>query len=360
MNKQQDSSRFLGKNNLRGALLTVVFAITFFIPTPYYIYQPGTAEELSPKVTVEGGEKDEQGTLMLTTVMSIKASNIYYLAYGYVAPHSELRREEEVKQGMSDAEYERLLKHMMDTSQQNAIIAGLHSAGEEVKIDNKGIFVKSIVPASKAAGVLEVGDVITKVDGKAMTRAEDLIDYMNHNKKPGDRVELTYSRDGATKKSMIEVVELGAENQTDPGVPKKVGLGILPENEISLDLPRKVTINAEDIGGPSAGLMFSLEIYSQATKGDLTKGYRIAGTGTMNQKGEVGQIGGIRHKIVAAHKEGAEIFFSPADVDAEDNNTKDILDEAEKLGYKDIKVVPVATLQEAIDYLEKLPPKTGK
>jgi Lon-like protease len=357
MAQRPDSSRFFGRKNIRGVIITILFAISFFIPTPYYLYRPGSAEELAPKVTVQGGQKDEKGTLMLTTVLSIKASNIYYLAYGYVAPHTEIRKEEEVKQGMSDDEYNRLLKHMMDTSQQNAIVAGLKAAGEKVDVSYNGVFITGILPTSNAKGVLQVGDVIDSIDNQPLKKAEDLVGYLNDKKKAGDTVEVTYLRDKDTHTAKVKLMELGENNQTTPGVPKKVGLGVVPENEASLQLPRKVDIHAEDIGGPSAGLMFSLEIYSQATPGDLTKGYRIAGTGTMDQDGKVGQIGGIRHKIYAAHDQGAEIFFAPADVDPRDTNTAEVQDEVKKAGFN-IKIVPVKTVQDAIDYLKKLPPKS--
>jgi PDZ domain-containing protein len=245
---------------------------------------------------------------------------------------------------------------MMDTSQQNAIVSGLRAAGEKVNINYKGVFVYFVYPESKARGILEVGDIITAVDGHPVHRSEELIEYLNANKKAGDKAKLTFLRDGVEKTADIELMELGADNQTEPGTPKKVGIGVRPENKMELDLPRKVKIKAEDIGGPSAGMMFALEIYSQITPGDLTKGYKIAGTGTINLEGEVGQIGGIRHKIVAAHEQGAEIFFVPADVGEHDTNAKDAADEAKKLGYN-MKVVPVRTLQDAIDYLQKLPPK---
>lgn len=118
-----------------------------------------------------------------------------------------------------------------------------------------------------------------------------------------------------------------------------------------------VAINSENIGGPSAGLMFSLEVYNQIVKEDLTKGYKIAGTGTMDAEGNVGQIGGIQHKIVAAHKADVDIFFYPRDITEYDTNEKEINEQVKEEGYTDIKIVPVSTLKEAIEYLEKLPEK---
>lgn len=102
--------------------------------------------------------------------------------------------------------------------------------------------------------------------------------------------------------------------------------------------------------------MFSLEVYKQLQNRDITKGYKIAGTGTISQDGKVGQIGGIREKITAVDKADIDIFFCPKDIEPTDTNEKTVMEEAEKYGY-DVKIVPVETLEEAIKFLEKLPPK---
>ncbi|KEO81935.1 SepM family pheromone-processing serine protease [Tumebacillus flagellatus] len=350
--------RYWTRKNITGALVTVVIAASFLIPTPYYLYQPGTAEVLAPKVSVQGGDKDEKGDLMLTTVLSMQASNIYYLAYGYIWPNTEIKKEEDVRGNLSDNEYDRLLKHMMDSSQQYAVISGFKAAGLAVDTTYDGVFVRSIVENSKAAGVLQVGDVITEVDGKPVAKSDDLIQYINSTKKVGDEVDVKFTRTNKDKQEQKEA-KIPLMDLTDPNDPKaqhRVGFGVYPENEMKIKPPREVQIHAEDIGGPSAGLMFSLEIYSQLTAGDLTKGYHIAGTGTIDIDGNVGQIGGIQHKIVAADKAGAEIFFAPADVLPTDDNTKVAKQEAEKIGSK-MKIVSVKTMQEAIDYLHSLPDK---
>ncbi|HEY0827908.1 MAG TPA: S16 family serine protease, partial [Bacilli bacterium] len=120
---------------------------------------------------------------------------------------------------------------------------------------------------------------------------------------------------------------------------------------------------AGEIGGPSAGLMFALEIYNQLVDQDITKGYRIAGTGTIDTKGQVGVIGGIKYKVVAADKAGADIFFAPKDFIPEDKmylpikNTTEAMNQAKKMNTKMI-VVSVDTLEDALRYLEALPPKS--
>lgn len=343
---------FFSKNtSTKRKVLTVIiilFLVSLFIPTPYYLYRPGSVEELGSKVTVEGGEKDTSGNLYLTTVLSLRASNIYYLAYGMFAPHTDLRKVKEVRGDLSNEEYNRLLVHMMDTSQNHAFAAGLRASGEDVKVKPNGVFVRDIRKETDAKKKLEVGDVIHQVDDQPVNQASEFLEYLSH-KKAGDQVEITFDRDGTVKKESIELVSL--QNSMN-----KAGVGIVTENQFNIDTSRTVNINAGDIGGPSAGLMFSLEIYNQATPGDLTKGYEIAGTGTIDLDGNVGQIGGIQEKIVAVDRAGIDIFFCPADIQEYDTNEKDVKEVAEKEGFK-VKIVPVKTLQEAIDYLEALPPK---
>jgi len=112
----------------------------------------------------------------------------------------------------------------------------------------------------------------------------------------------------------------------------------------------------DDIGGPSAGLMFSLEIINQMLIDDLTKGYLIAGTGTINSDGEVGQIGSPRLKVKTAAEKGAEIFFVPKDNNEWDNNEKESIQANQDLGNPLI-IVPVSNLSEAVEYLRRLTEK---
>lgn len=330
-------------------LILLVLLIVAFIPTPYYLYQPGPIEALQPKIKVEDGHTNEKGSFYLTTILSVKAMNPYILAYGLVAPHTEIVKEEEVKGDLTDAEYSKLLDFMMKDSKQNALVAAFKQAGENVEIDYQGIFVSAILPDTPSSNVLRIGDVITSIDGKKMVEATEFISYIKENKRAGDTAALTITRGKKERRETIKMVSL------DP-TSNKVGIGIVPEEEFTATVPRKVDIESEDIGGPSAGLMFSLEILNQLTTEDLTKGYKIAGTGTIDHNGKVGQIGGITHKITAASQEGADIFFTPKDMTSYDRNEQDVMKEVGENGY-DIEVVPVATLSEAVAFLEGLDEK---
>jgi Lon-like protease len=350
LTREENTMKQFLKRKLNLTILTilVVFIIGLFIPTPYYLEQPGSVEALSPRVTVENGHKVEKGNLYLTTVLSMEATNVYIYLYGLVAPHTQVEKVQDVKGDLSDTEYDRLLEHMMSSSQQNAVISGLKAAGDKVDIQHNGVFVYNVLSNSKAKGSMKVGDIIHSVDGHQIQKSSDFINYLS-TKKAGETVKIGWNHDGKNLVKSIKLVTLDKKTN-------RAGVGIVPEDEFTIIPSRKIGINASDIGGPSAGLMFSLEIYNQIVPGDLTKGYQIAGTGTIDQAGNVGQIGGIRDKIVAAHKSGIDIFFCPADIYPGDTNAKDIKDEANKLGYK-IKIVPVKTMKDAINYLEKLQPK---
>ncbi|MFC4766051.1 SepM family pheromone-processing serine protease [Effusibacillus consociatus] len=345
------ATRLTAKRFVTRVVVLLLVILSFFIPLPYYVYRPGSAEELQPILSVEGGQKDEKGALMLTTVLSVPTENIYYYLYGRVMPHSEIVPKEQVNRGMSHEEYSKLLEHMMSTSQENSIVAAMRYLNRPVTINYMGVIVSRVANYSKAKGILQIGDLIERVDNRKISKTEDLLEYLG-TKQAGEKVKVELVRDNAKKTEEVELVTL-LDPRGNP-VPGRAGLGIEPMTKQKVENLLRVNFKTEDIGGPSAGFMFALEIVSQLTPGDLTKGHKIAGTGTINADGNVGQIGGIEHKIVAAHEKGAEIFFSPADVQPDDTNTKVAKARAEEIGTS-MKVVPVRTLREAVEYLKNLP-----
>jgi Lon-like protease len=150
-----------------------------------------------------------------------------------------------------------------------------------------------------------------------------------------------------------------------PSEVNRAGLGISFAEDKEITTTPEVNIKADDIGGPSAGLMFTLEILNQLMDEDLTKGYNVAGTGTMEETGEVGRIGGIDLKVIAAHEADIEIFFAPDDEVPEEvlknnpslrSNYLEAKEMAEKIGTK-MKIVPVKTVDDALAYLEEMEAK---
>jgi Lon-like protease len=328
-------------------VVAVVFMASFFYTLPYYVSKPGMAKELEPIIQVENGF-DEKGTFMLTTVRMGKANIYSYLIakaskYQEIYPEKDIRREDETEE-----EYSTRQLHLMDTSKLNAIEVSYKKAGIPVDYHYKGVYVLNIFPDMPAEGKLLPGDRIIKIDERSFSSSASFIDYVNE-KLVGDSITLSIERNDTPKEVTITVAAY-------PQYPSKKGVGIELVEDKEIIVKPMVKVNTDEIGGPSAGLMFSLEIYNQLTKEDLTRGYDIAGTGTITADGIVGPIGGIEQKIVAADKVGAEIFFAPNEKGEKDSNYIAAVKTAKDIKTK-MKIVPIDTFDEAVDYLVNLTPK---
>lgn len=326
---------------------------------PYYAMQPGSAEDVAQFLKVNGKLVQKgKGAFYLTTVGLGKASVMDWIQSQYSHEIRLIPEEEILANFQNDEEYERQQKENMLESQQSALITAFQEAKKPVKIDYLGVEVFSL----RKENGLQVGDLITAIDESPILRKEDLFAYLE-KKEIGDQVKVRLKRnkkqDGKeTKEQMEKMITLVDVSQPSEGK-KRAGLGIYPLTREQVSTTPPVRIEAGEIGGPSAGLMFTLEVYDQITNGDLTQGKKIAGTGTINDLGKVGQIGGIEFKVRAADSEGAEIFFAPKDLKSTDQNEKAAYQAAKEIKTK-MKVVPVATFQEALRYLQNLEKTSAK
>ncbi|USG67731.1 PDZ domain-containing protein [Brevibacillus ruminantium] len=329
-------------------IIPIAMGLLFFVPTSYYVTRPGSAMKLAPIIHVEGGVKDETGSFMLTTVRMGEANLAWYL-YSLFSPDAELMDKRlVVSEGESNEDFTKRELAVMDNSQKVAEAVAFRIAGYDVKVENQGVWVMGIVAGMPAKNVLQIGDVIVSVDGKPTPKKEDLLSYLS-GKKAGDQVSLSFIRDGKKEERTLQLMQL-PNSQT-------AGIGIRPDDKQEITIPKKVTISSEGIGGPSAGLMMTLEMYDQLNaEQDLTRGYQIAGTGTISLDGSVGRIGGINHKIVAADNAGAEIFFAPDDESGTITNYQEAVATAKRIGTS-MKIVPVKTVEDALDYLRSQPQK---
>ncbi|MDF2936391.1 MAG: signal protein [Paenibacillaceae bacterium] len=349
--KTMDNGRTLAaaRTVISGLLALIFCYVTLFVPLPYYIFQPGTADDLQGMVHVQGGGYPETGRFLLTTVgvsNATLAKMVEARFRGY-----EVHRQTAVRQpGESEEEYGERQHQVMLTSQSNAIQAAYRAAGITYTIANKGIVVLSTAEGLPADGVLEPGDVIFKADGTPVDAGSKL-DAIISGKKEGDAVRITYKRGSVAMEASFTLRAL----QTGEPNNRKLGIGIVTADRKAVQAARQtdaVSVQAGEIGGPSAGFMFALETYGLLLPDDLSRGYTIAGTGTIDPQGVVGAIGGARHKASAAHRAGADILFVPRG----DQSAAEALKQAGKL-HSAMKVVEVGTLQEAITYLESLPPR---
>lgn len=327
-------------------IAAIIILISSFYYLPFYVSKPGMAKELEPIIEVENGF-DEQGSFMLTTVRMGRA-NIYSYAIAKLSEYQKIYPLEAIRnENETDKEYNVRQLHLMATSKLAAIETAYKKAGLPVNYDYNGVFVLNVMPGMPAEGKLEAGDRIFKVDGNEFKSSEQFIQYVS-GKSIGDEVTFAIDRDEEIKEVKIPLKQLKETG--------KVGVGISLVDDKEIVVKPNVTINSEDIGGPSAGFMFSLEIYNQLTEEDFTKGYPIAGTGTIDLKGNVGPIGGIEQKIIAADKAGAAIFFAPNEKGASDSNYKVAVKTAKDIKTK-MKIVPIDTFDEAIVYLKKIKAK---
>lgn len=338
-------------------VMLVILAILLVYPMDTYISKPGGAYNLEPLVEVVDGDHDDRGTFSLMTISVAKATPLSYALAKLsdkkkILPANKVRRD-----GEDDTEYNIRQKRMMSGSQFNAIAIAFDKAKLPVEIEFNGIFVMMVLDNGAAAGVLEAADRIHAVDGVRLEESGQFFTFMGA-KKLGDEVLLSVERDDKLRDVTIALKEI-------PGSEGRAGLGVQFEEDRELATDPEVDFHTSNIGGPSAGLMFTLEIMNQLLDEDLTKGYNIAGTGEMLEDGTVGRIGGADFKVIAASREGIEIFFAPADDLPEEvreknpgilTNYEEAVKTAEKIGTT-MQIVPVKTIDDALDYLAGLEEK---
>jgi PDZ domain-containing protein len=325
-------------------VIGIAIAVVWPITIPYYTLSPGPVYDTSNFITVEDGHVSQEGELLFLTV-SLKEANIFEYAAGSLDERVTISARENVRPtGVSPEDLRRESLDAMEQSKQNATFVALTQLGYEVTFIGTGAIVIETVPDAAADGVLLPGDIIIEVDGKTVAFRSDILDQLE-DLDVGDDVVFVVERpvdDSATEYTDEEVgLELGS-HADDPTKPM-IGI-LLGNNEPIIEFPVEVVIDSQNIGGPSAGLMFTLQIMDQLTEDEITKGHRIAGTGTIRRDGTVGSIGGIRQKVFGAIGSGATAILVP------DAN----FDTAAEAAGDDIVVVRVVDIDDAVAFLETL------
>lgn len=281
--------------------LTVPYAAQGMGPTYNTL---GDVEGL-PVVDIEGAEVDQTaGNLNMTTV-AVRTNMTLAQALGrWLATDDTLVPMEQIfPSGVSQEEVEEQNASAFAASESNATISAMNYLNKPIES-----MVVDVSDNSPAQDKLKVNDVITAVDGKKFSTPGELSEIVR-SKQPGDSVSLTVNRQDDEEQIDITLGEHELEGET------VTFLGVTSVAQPAGDI--KVTYNLNDVGGPSAGLMFSLAVVDKLSPGELTGGKFIAGTGTISADGTVGPIGGITHKIPAAKQAGAEAFLVPAENCAE-------------------------------------------
>jgi PDZ domain-containing protein len=196
--------------------------------------------------------------------------------------------------------------------------------------------------ALSACKQLEVGDTLTALNGESIATLDELLPLMM-GKKEGEIVTITITPHKTTTS-----VERRVQLIVSPDDPNRVIIGFIPADTRTVDLPFEVGIDTDQIGGPSAGLAFTLALLDELTPGDLMGGKRVVATGTINEDESVGSIGALQQKAVAVKAVGADVFIVPAS-----QNDEDIAAARRAVGTK-VTVIPVNNLEEALMALESL------
>ncbi|MCP1429470.1 PDZ domain-containing protein [Microbacterium foliorum] len=300
------------------ALIVALIALVVltFLPTPYVIQRPGpvydtlgTAAgadgEQVPLIQIDGAETYETaGTLDLTTVQVVgnreRTPSWFELALAWTdSSRAVVPIDSVFPEGVTTEQRDEQNATLMVDSQHEATAAALDELGYDTGAE---VVVQEVIDDAPAEGSLEAEDVITAVDGTAVSSAKQLKQAIQDA--GGAPVALTVQRAGDER-----VVEVTPEAQTQGDVTTwLIGVSLRTDYDFAVD----VTLQLDNVGGPSAGMMFALGIIDTLTEGELNGGENVAGTGTIEADGTVGPIGGIRQKLYGARDAGAEYFLAPS------------------------------------------------
>jgi len=356
-----------------GLAVLAVLAGVLFIPTPYYLFQPGSVRPAETRIDVSGAPSyTTDGDVMFTTVYVDQAS-LATLLRGVIDDAVEIRSEEDVYGPEGRDASRRANQQRMDLSKLIATKVALQYLGYPAEFTGRGARVLGVAEGGGSVGKLRVGDVITSVDGHDVRLPSDIQAGLR-GKVPGDTVEVTARRgSGKDITTVAESITLGSARTEDdaasttttrppgsttsstvgsdgaaaspaeatPGVRPVLGISVEPDAP-SVDSPVRVDIDSGDVTGPSAGLAWALAVVDRMTPESLTDGKEVAVTGEILPDGTVGPIGGIVQKVAAVKRAGVRTFLYPeATPDDEERQMREVAGGG-------VRLVPVKTLDDAV------------
>src|SRR3954467_13882802 len=341
MDKPQRAWRNVGiVGGVLAALAIAAVVVLYLVPSDDYILLPDRAHPVAPLVSVKGG-KDPTGPggVYFVDVFERRAS-IFESIFPSIHKGSTLVPAKLiVPPGVSDKAVRQADLRAMSISQRVAAAVALKRLGYNVTANPSGVIVSALNSRSHAVGKLRPADVITAVNGEPTPTIAKLRSALAEVK-PGETVRLTISRSGATGATKVDVdVRTIAEG-------KRAIVGFAPEQAANIHLPIKVSIDAGNVGGPSAGLAFALEVMEELGK-NVDHGYKVAATGQIELNGTVTPIGGVKQKTFGVRKAKADVFLVPAGDNAR---------EARRYA-NGLRIIAVKSFPQALRALATLPRK---
>jgi PDZ domain-containing protein len=318
-------------------LLIVPFLAGIFITVPYYLISPGEARGVAELIKVKGDNAKvfpPKGKILFTTVSLAGDVNVFRALAGWLDDEVEVIPEERITGGAPRQEVRQQNIQAMVDSKLTATKVALERLGYRVTVNGDGALVTDVKVGDPADGQLQVGDVIKSIDGEAVTLHDQVVSKVRQHQ-AGDVIKIGFNRGGADKTVDLTSV-------ADPEGKARIGV-VLQTNNLKYDFPIDVSIETGLVGGPSAGLAFTLALIDDLTEGELTGGRNVAVTGTIDAAGNVGPVGGVAQKTVTARDAGAVAFLVPPEEEKD----------AKRFAGK-MEIIPVETLADALAALHRL------
>lgn len=320
--------------NYKFLISLVLIIVLFTYQTPYVVYKPGGLVSLNDRVDVKTGY-DAKGDFSMTYVSLVKGT-IPSLALSYIIPNWDIVAKKDITvDNKSINELFKLERIYLESSIDNATIVAYKKAGK--KIDIKKYYNNVIFVADKAQTDVKVYDKIISVENEEVQNVAQIKDIVkNYHDK--DKLEIVVNENNkvVTKHAIVY-----KDNDS-------LFLGIGSINTYDYDTNPKIEVKTKKTEtGSSGGLMLTLAIYNKLIKEDITHGLKIAGTGTIDADGNVGEIDGVKYKLLGAYKKHVDVFLCPT------KNYKEAL-KVKKDNKLKIEIKSVDTFDEALDYLQNM------
>ena len=319
------------KENIKFLILLIILFFVFTFELPYYIDTPGGLIDVSERLEVEDGYKIN-GSLNLAYISEFRAT-IPTIIMAYFNDDWDIIKKEDIiasNETIEENNYRNQL--LLEEANQNAIMVAFEKAQEDYEVKNREVNVIYIY--ENADTDLKIGDKILEINGTKINSKEEALKIIQGN----EHLTFKVTNKGVEYQRTANKIKIGDNSLV--GITVSETKEVIPSRDVSINFKKSES-------GPSGGFMMSLSIYDYLTEEDLTKGLKIVGTGTIDESGNVGIIGGIKYKIKAAVKKEADLFFVPTD------NYEEALEVVNKENL-DITLVEVKHIDDAINYLKNL------
>jgi Lon-like protease len=314
-----------------GAALLLLVGVLYVAPSDDYILLPDDARALEPLVEVRGEKRDQDGGGVYYVAVDVRQASLLEQLFPGLQDGATLVPEHVINpQGVDEKVRRQAELRAMRQSQKNATAVALRELGYRVRIEPVGGRVDKTLKGYPAAKKLRAGDLIVRVEGVPVRIPDDLTRILAQHR-PGESIALRVRRQGKERQIVLRAVP-------NPADPRKAFLGVqLAEPKVTLPLPVKFDLG--QVGGPSAGLAFALDLLEELGH-DVDHGQRVAATGEIRLDGSVREVGGVKQKTIGARRSDMDLFLVPGE------------NAAEARRYANgLRVVPVDSFQQALQAL---------